>query len=285
MKIFRAPRWRLSPFIGALLAAGLGFLCHVSELGRPLERLSYDLPFPLRQNIATRDVAIVFLDESAARSLGQPLDKPWDRRIFARLLDRLREEGARLVCFDLVFSTPSADAAADEGFARAMAQHSGVMLGGDYAQREQFGVQIGVIEKPTPVLRQAQAGWGLLIFRPIDPDGAVRQICLQFEGAPSLAMAAASRSAPVNSIENSELHPIRWLNYYGPVANPLRAFPSLMLSGMRACRQDSFEAERYLSAAATLPGSLAARRMNSEIHILAGAGASRRAWKSMPRRI
>ncbi len=216
MKIFRAPRWRLSPFIGALLAAGLGFLCHVSELGRPLERLSYDLPFPLRQNIATRDVAIVFLDESAARSLGQPLDKPWDRRIFARLLDRLREEGARLVCFDLVFSTPSADAAADEGFARAMAQHSGVMLGGDYAQREQFGVQIGVIEKPTPVLRQAQAGWGLLIFRPIDPDGAVRQICLQFEGAPSLAMAAASRSAPVNSIENSELHPIRWLNYYGP---------------------------------------------------------------------
>ena len=240
MKIFHLPRWRLSPLIGGLLTAGLGLVCHISDLGQPLERLSYDLPFPLRKNIATEKVAIVYLDEGAARALEQPLDRPWDRKIFSRLLERLYYDGARLVCFDLVFSTPSADAAADEEFARAIAKHGGVILGGEYAEREQFGVQISVVEKPTPVFRKAEAGWGLLIFRPIDPDGAIRQLCLGYAGIPSLAMTAASRAGTLTSQTNFEQQPVRWLNYYGP---PGETFDGISIAD--ALREDGVPPEFF----------------------------------------
>jgi adenylate cyclase len=207
--------------------AAAGSLVYVSGLSGPLERLSYDLPFILRGNMATPGVAMVFIDESSARALGQPTDRPWDRRVFARLVDRLREEGARLICFDLVFSTPSSDPTADEEFAQAMSRHGGVVLGGDYTEREQFNVQVGVIEKPTPVLRAAQASWGLLIFRPIDPDGAVREICRRYQGAPTLPLAAALRSgANVNEVANDQPS-VQWLNYYGPAGE---AFESVSIA-------------------------------------------------------
>lgn len=224
MKILRLPRWRISPLLGALLAAGAGALCHFSELGKPLERFSYDLPFALRANLARPEVAIVFMDESAARALGQPLDRPWDRRVFAQLLHVLTREEARLVCFDLVFSTPSAEPEADEDFARAMREHGAVLLGGNYTSREQFGVQIGTVEKPTAVLRAAQAGWGLLVFRPVDPDGAVRQINVRYEGIPSLPTVAASRlrGEAASSVEKT-----RWLNHYAPAG---QAFESVSIS-------------------------------------------------------
>lgn len=213
--MFRLPHRVLAPLIGAVLTAGVGLIGYFSDLGQPLERLSYDLTFPLRKNVATNDVAIVYLDEGAARVLGQPLDQSWDRRIFARLLDRLNRDGAKLVCFDLVFSTPSADATADQDFARAMTRQGKTILGGDYREHEQFGVQVAAVEKATPLLRQAQAGWGLLLFRPVDPDGAIRQLCLNYQGIPSLAMSAASHAGA--ALPNpSGGSPIRWLNYYGP---------------------------------------------------------------------
>ena len=226
MKVFRLPRWRLSPLLGALLAAGIGLACLLSDVGKPLERFSYDLPFVFRSNVATRDIAIVYLDEASARALGQPVDVPWDRKIFAQLLDRLHATGAKLVCFDLVFSTASADPTADEEFARAMMKHGGVILGGGYSEHEQFGTHVSSVEKPTPVLRMAQADWGLLVFRPIDPDGAVRELCLRYQGIPTIGLAAASRARGIPAPPDEEL-PIRWLNYYGPAGE---AFESVSIA-------------------------------------------------------
>ena len=53
------------------------------------------------------------------------------------------------------------------------------------------------------------------LFRPIDPDGAIRQLCLRYQDIPSFTMAAASH-AGVAFPEISGASPIRWLNYYGP---------------------------------------------------------------------
>lgn len=227
MKIVRLPRSILGPLSGAILTAGVGLLCLVSNLGKPLERLSYDLPFPLRKNLATTEVAIVYLDEDAARALGQPLDSPWDRRIFAKLLDRLGTDATKLVCFDLIFSTPSADSVADSEFAAAMARHGGVILGGDYREHTEFDVQVSTVEKATPELRKVQAGWGLLIFRPIDPDGAVRQLSLGYEGFPSIGATAASLAGAKLPSPEPKRALIRWLNYYGP---PADAFEGVSIS-------------------------------------------------------
>ena len=216
MKIYRVPRWKLSPVIGAVLTIGAGLACHFSDIGRPLDRLSYDLPFALRRNLATDPVVLIYLDEAAAQSLNQPVAAPWDRQIYAQLLHRLIADRARLVCFDIVFSTPSTDRAADEEFAAAMVKHGGVILGGEYLEREQFGTHISVIEKPTPILRKAEAGWGLLLFRPIDPDGAVRQLSLSYNGLPAISAVAAEHCGVPNLLTINRNEPVRWLNYYGP---------------------------------------------------------------------
>ncbi len=236
----------------------MGFVLARSDLGEPLERLSYDLPFSLRGTAATGKVAIVYLDENSARLLDQPVDRPWDRRVYAKLLERLRRDGAPLVCFDLIFSTPSPDPTADEEFARAMADHGGVILGGNYAEREQFGVQVGAIEKPTPVLRAVQAGWGLLIFRPIDPDNAVRQLCLEFQGSPTMAVAAASRIKPLVGEEGYGDRRIRWLNYYGPAGH---AFEGVSIAD--ALREDGVPPEFFRGRTVFVGGRYSASTLRS----------------------
>ena len=219
-----------------MLCAGL--ICYLSDLGRPLERFSYDLPFALRNDLNTDKVALVYLDEAAAQMLGQRADAPWDRKIFARLLERLRIDGAPLVCFDIIFSLPSADPATDSEFAAAMANHGGVILAANYSEHEQFGVQTSKVEKATPVLRAAQAGWGLAIFRPIDPDGAVRQLCAEYQDLPTMATAAAARLLGDKAFKQDSAH--RWLNYYGPSG---KAFEGVAISD--ALRPDGVPQEFF----------------------------------------
>src|SRR5258708_1258523 len=101
---------------GTLLATGLGLVCLRYSFAEPLVRLSYDLPFLVRATIETHEIVLVYLDEYSAKQLNQPIDDIWNRALQARLLDRLTEEKARMVFYDIVFDQPR-DAAADSAFA------------------------------------------------------------------------------------------------------------------------------------------------------------------------
>jgi adenylate cyclase len=198
----------------AALLIGIGCLRY--SFAQPIARLSYDLPFIFRSTLDTHEVTLVYLDEPSAKQLGQPLDEKWDRQLYARLLDRLTQEKARLVFFDILFDSPSAEPAPDVAFAEAIQRSKVVVLGGSIGFAEQMGL---VAEKrvlpPLRIFRHASAGWGLLSLTPLDPDYSLRHLLAEVDNVPTAAWKAA-QILGATSLPKSPNSPRRWINYYGP---------------------------------------------------------------------
>lgn len=98
---------RFTPFkAGCLvvLAACLMFLSYRQkpELLSALDSRGVDSMFRLRGPVATTDsVAIVDIDEKSLNALGQ---WPWSRDVIARLVINIRDAGAKVIGFDVVFA-------------------------------------------------------------------------------------------------------------------------------------------------------------------------------------
>ena len=209
---------------GSLLAAGVGLAALLYIFGDSLARLSYDLPFVWRGPIETGHVVLVYLDDDSARKLNQPPGGAWDRALHARLIDRLTQDQARLVLFDVIFEGASEDATVDEAFAEAMRRNGRVVLGAGLEQLQPVGgVSQERVLAPTRLLRKAAAGWGLLAFRPVDPDYGVRQMFLGTSDLPSATWRAAEIVGAKVIDEPRETAKQRWINYYGAPGH----FPSV----------------------------------------------------------
>lgn len=86
--------------------ATLGALVSMAAMGLKWEeQIGLYLLFQMRgARPAPEDVAIVSLDRQSARELDIPSEpQRWPRSLHARLVDRLREKGASVVVFDVVF--------------------------------------------------------------------------------------------------------------------------------------------------------------------------------------
>ena len=126
--------WRGALF-GALLTVTLGLLLLKSDFqaSEKLFHLSYNIPFLHRVFIKPDEVVMVYMDDDSHRELQQPYDRPWDRAVHARLVERLTADGVKAVVFDVIFSGPNPDhPEGDERFARAIAANGHVVLGGEY---------------------------------------------------------------------------------------------------------------------------------------------------------
>src|SRR6185503_18518002 len=102
-------RWRKRA-AGALVIAVLSFLVWSSRVGEVLDRFSCELFFLLHPKPSPRSVVIVRMHGAAHQQLNQSHGVLWDRGLHARLLERLRVNGARMVVFDVFFTetgTPS----------------------------------------------------------------------------------------------------------------------------------------------------------------------------------
>jgi adenylate cyclase len=201
---------------GSLAAVAAGLFCLNLSFAEPLTRLSYDLPFLWRSTLATPEIVLVYLDDDSAKQLHQPLDDVWNRALQTLLLQRLTNDKARLVFYDIVFDAPGLDPKADDALAQAIQAHGRVVLGGALEiVQPMSGVNQERILPPIKLLRKAAAGWGLLAFRPIDADYGVRQL---FPGTsvPSATWKAAEILDPKIAQTPREVYPPRWINYYGP---------------------------------------------------------------------
>ena len=115
---------------------------------------------------APSEVVVVAIDEQSALKLGLP-SKPseWPRDLHARLIERLTQAGARVICFDLTFDTPSRTPHYDEEFAAAIRRAANVVLTDSLRketvrQTNDSGPTIGEIQierlsPPIPILEQA----------------------------------------------------------------------------------------------------------------------------------
>jgi adenylate cyclase len=203
---------------GVVAATALGLACLRYSFAEPLMRLSYDLPFLWRTTLDTHEITLVYLDEYSAKQLNQPLDDVWNRALHVRLLDRLTQEKARLVFYDIVFDAPAPDPAADAAFAESISKNGRVILGAALDIVERVGsVREERVSAPTKPLRKAAAGYGIVAFRPVDPDYGVRRMYL---AGTSIVPTATWRAAEVLGAKitheaRDKIGPL-WLNYYGP---------------------------------------------------------------------
>ncbi|MFL6529535.1 MAG: CHASE2 domain-containing protein [Chthoniobacterales bacterium] len=207
----------LTTVAGSILATVAGLLALHLFFAAALARLSYDLPFLWRAPRSTEPVTLVYLDEDSARKLNQPLGAAWNRTLHAQLIDRLTAENARLAMFDVVFDAPSQDPATDDALAEALQRNGRIILGAAVENVQPLGsVAQERVLPPTRLLRKAAAGWGLLAFRPVDPDNGVRRIYLGSEEIPAATWKAAEILRGEAALPPRENSSRRWINYYGP---------------------------------------------------------------------
>ena len=208
--------------IAALLAAFVGLVLFLFPIGGGVVRSSFDLPFALRGDLAVTNTAIIYLDEASHSQLGQPMTAPWDRSLHARLVDQLSAQGAKAIVFDILFTDPAADVAADERFASAIKRSGRVILTGNYQQRATTpGAVARWEELPYEPFRNAAAAWGNANLA-VDPDYGIRRFFPALENVsgvaaiPWLPGAVARFNGAAGAAVRSGLSESRWLNYCGP---------------------------------------------------------------------
>ncbi len=184
-------------------------------LGESLLHLGFDVPQMMRNTRATPEVCIIYMDEQSSTDLGQ--GSTWDRKIHAELLRRLKEDGARAVFFDIVFSGArnEPDTPSDIALRDALKDFGSAFIGGGIDLSFRASSENVQIIPPKPIFRKAGIPWGLLVYRPIDSDYAIRAMFTGTEQIPSLSWRAAEKlgaKLPTDAAQRSEL---RWLNYYG----------------------------------------------------------------------
>ncbi len=200
---------------GAVVAAvGIG-LIYFPSLGGGLARLSYDLPFVFRSQIPD-ELVMVYIDSKVKANLRAPIDQPLDLRYHTQLLEKLKQDGARLVLYDVLFDEPNQEPEVNKQFAEALRDHGSVVLVADYVKQVQGNVFMESPVPPTEVLATNAAGWGLARIALDRGDAAVRLLDPGAEAYPSASWVAARLlKAPAAEDERERFHP-RWLNYYGP---------------------------------------------------------------------
>jgi two-component system, cell cycle sensor histidine kinase and response regulator CckA len=197
-----------------------------SRLGTRLVQSSFDLSLvfaePFSTPLTNSPVAVVYLDLQSYQRESQDPARLWDRALHARLVDRLARAGARAIVFDIIFSGPGPDPAADAAFAEAMRANRRVVLGAELAGSSRVresagGVQALTLVLPAPSLCRAAAAWGIAHSR-IDDDYVVRRHFLGFPSnhQPSLVWAAAQLLDLPATADPAFPGSDAWIRYYGP---------------------------------------------------------------------
>ena len=131
----------MSPLQKALvlgfLTAIVGLAASVSSFGVSLEEnIGLSMMFGLRgKRHSPADVVIVSVDKESAKELNLPDDpRKWPRQLHARLVQKLKQEGARVIAFDIFFADRGSPKE-DREFSDAIGKAGNVVLSG-YLKRE-----------------------------------------------------------------------------------------------------------------------------------------------------
>ncbi len=197
----------------ALVVAFLGNIFSYFVLLGPIERLNIDVLNVLSpSNKPSNDIVVVAIDENSFSAF--ETQWPWPRELHGMLVERLVEEGARDIIFDVVFAEPS-EPESDGYFAEAISMADNVILASDLTAVDD-GFMSGVIEtRPFIDFEEAGARVGLA---GVDQDndrviryfpsfeGTLSSVAAQIEEVPS------ERSRIINYV--GEDHSFKYLSYY-----------------------------------------------------------------------
>ncbi len=195
----------------AAVAAAIGIGCYAASLLHGLELGSVDTRFSVRgdQEVPPQ-VAIVGIDDNTFSELR--LQWPFPRRLHAKLIDRLVEDGAKVIAYDIQF-TEETDPREDDELIEAVHDAGNVVL----ATSEVSPLGKHSVFGGNAVLRQIGARAGNTIYVP-DSDGAIRRFPYALQNLESFAVVAAE-SAKGEFIEEDGFDAPgggAWIDYAGP---------------------------------------------------------------------
>lgn len=117
---------------------------------------------------------------------------PWPRRVWAQVLDKLFEAGARQVFLDITFKSPSEDPENDRLLREALDRHRGkVVLGMKFEDSLVGEAVVTQLVKPTPAITGSSpdaANTGLLTLWPDEEDERIRAFHWQITASEAEAL-------------------------------------------------------------------------------------------------
>ena len=203
----------LSSALGAAVAVLCGLGLWQLPFGEAWVNASYDYLFRFGARSAPANRAtLILMDNGAFDRFHQTRGQPWDRALHAQLLNRLADDGCKVVALDSFFRTPR-DPAKDAQLAAAMRRQRHIVLMAEQAQVTHPALAGAQPVLPADLfLAAARTNWGVAWLAP-DLDAVVRRHWpfLSPGPYPSLPETVARRAGA----RLPEVPRERWLRYYG----------------------------------------------------------------------
>ena len=202
-----------SGLMGGTLAVLLGLCFWLFPFGQGLDYLSYDLPSVFNTRFVSDEVLLLQMDDASSTQLKLSPGAISFRPLHARLLDRLKADGCKMVVFDVFMKGPGAEEG-DKELVRAFQNHDRVVLAADRTPVEHPQIRSYAIVPPWSNFVAVATNWGVAAVEP-DTDGVIRRHYPGTDQDPSLPWAAAALAgAPIAKNAAVRLEE-RWLRYYG----------------------------------------------------------------------
>jgi adenylate cyclase len=209
----------------ALIAVGAGIGCYEGGAFKSLELSTVDSRFSWRgTEKPPADLVVVGIDADTQTELNTRW--PFPRSYHARVIDRLKADGARTIAVDIALSQPSGRRPRYCGFAgaplppddcallRSSSRAGNLVFSATEVGRGRSIPFIGQTATPS-IMGQlgARAGYTGIVD---DPDGAARRYLHGFNGLKSFALAVVERETgkpvPRSRFESGAA----WVDFYGP---------------------------------------------------------------------
>ncbi len=174
----------------AVLAAGVGVLAYTTNLLRRTEQQSIDARFSIRgSEQPPAGIVLVQIDNTTLHELAEKhlrSEFPFPRAYDARVIDRVREDGARAIAVDIQF-TQQTDQADDEALADAVERaHGLIALATTDVGR---GGSTQIFGGSSQLLHELGARPAAAVLS-VESDGVVRRFPYEYNGLQSLAVVA-----------------------------------------------------------------------------------------------
>jgi adenylate cyclase len=209
-------RLRVALFLGVGFAAtGLALVAYGTNVFRSLELDSVDARFAIRgDEPRPKEVVVVAIDDetfSDFNSAGLSGRYPFPRRRFARVIDNLSRDGAKVIAYDIQF-TEQTNADDDNALINSVADAGNVVLATTEVDKQGRTNVFG----GDDVVRQVGARVGNGNF-PTDSGGVIRRVAYSVDRLKSLALVTAER-ATGDTITPDDFHDraTNYIDFVGP---------------------------------------------------------------------
>jgi adenylate cyclase len=208
-------RLRIALFLGVGLGmAGLALVAFGTHLFRGLELGTVDVRFSTRgEQAAPKNIAVVAIDAdtfSDFNSAGLAGRYPFRRRRFARVIDNLSKDGAKVIAYDIQF-TEQTTADDDTALIESVARAGNVVLATTEVDEQGHTNVFG----GDDVVRQVGARVGNGNF-PTDSGGFIRRVAFKVDKLKSFSLVAAERATGKTITPAAFGHrATNWIDYRG----------------------------------------------------------------------